>query len=55
MDLDGWQLLQGRFYDMGTSNNKSYSLGSVFGARPIGTDEEEIYDQVHALNKSVQR
>ena len=40
---------------MGTSYSKSYSPGSISGAGPVGTDVEDIRDQVHALNESVQR
>ena len=40
---------------METSYSRLYFLGSVSGAGPAGTDMEFIHDQVHALNKSVQR
>ena len=40
---------------MGASYSKSYSLGSVSRAGPVGTDPEFIRDQVHALNELVQR
>ena len=46
---------KGQIYGMGTSYSKSYSPGSVSGARPAGTDPEFICDQVHVLNESVQR
>ena len=40
---------------MGTSYSRSHSLTSVSGAGPVGIDPESIRNQVHALNKSVQR
>ena len=46
---------KGRIYEMEISYSMSYFLGSVSGAGFAGTDSEAIRDQVHALNKSVQR
>ena len=40
---------------MGTICSRSYSLAAVFGAGPVGTDVEDIRDQVHALNELVQK
>ena len=40
---------------MGTSYSRSYSLGSVFKARFVRINAENIRGQVHALNESVQR
>ena len=40
---------------MGTFYSRSYSLGSMSGVGPAGTDLESICDQVHALNESMQR
>ena len=55
MGPDDWQLLQGRIHGIGTSYNKLYSPGFVFGARSAEIDLESIRDQVNALNELVQR
>ena len=40
---------------METVYSRSYSPGSISGARPVGTDVEDIHDRVHALNESMQK
>ena len=39
---------------MGTSYSRSYTPGSIYGAKLTGTDSESIHDQIHALNELVQ-